>query len=193
MNHQNCVHLKSWQKSLAFLRWKYTISSISGKNLTNQGKRLLIGATYANVRSWDILRKKRRRLFDRVHKDSKWQKLFSRGHYNDYWFIYLWGSFVETISLFTGGWRRKRRGGDGLGLDLWVELCTPPKYWHSTSPVVETKVLNPTLQTLTFQPGCFIARPTVVCTRSSQITGNCLDFHSLMDSLQRKVVNGWGV
>ena len=56
--------------------------------------------------------------------------------------------------------------GTGWGLDLWVELCTPPKYWHSTSPVVETKVLHPTLQTLTFQPGCFIARPTVVCTRS---------------------------
>ena len=119
------------------------IFSISGKNLSKQEKRLLIGATYANARSWDIRRKKRPRLFDRVHKDSKWQKLFSRGHYNDYWFIYLWGSFVETISLFTG--RRKRRGGDGLGLDLWVELCTPPKYWHSTSPVqlVETKVLNP--------------------------------------------------
>ena len=169
----NCIHespeLKSWQKSLAFLRWKYTISSISGKNLTNQEKRLLIGATYANVRSWDIRRKKRPRLFDRVHKDSKWQKLFSRGHYNDYWFIYLWGSFVETISLFTGGAAEEKKGeweGTGWGLDLWVELCTPPKYWHSTSPVVETKVLHPTLQTLTFQPGCFIARPTVVCTRS---------------------------
>ena len=102
------------------------------------------------------------------------------------------------VGLFRGNYffvhgQEKKEGGDGLGLDLWVELCTPPKYWHSTSPVlVETKVLNP-VQTLTFQPGCFIAGPTVVCARSSQITVNCLHFHSLMGSLRRKVVNGRSV
>ena len=53
------------------------------------------------------------------------------------------------VGLFRGNYffvhgQEKKEGGDGLGLDLWVELCTPPKYWHSTSPVlVETKVLNP--------------------------------------------------
>ena len=76
--------------------------------------------------------KKRPLPFDRVHKDSKWQKLFSRGHYHDYWFIYLCGSFVETISLFTG--RRKRRvGGRFMGQ---LVHQTPPKYWHSNSVVV---------------------------------------------------------
>lgn len=100
--------------------------------------------------------KKRPLPFDRVHKDSKWQKLFSRGHYHDYWFIYLCGSFVETISLFTG--RRKRRvGGRFMGQ---LVHQTPPKYWHSNSVVVvvlwRQKSSTPG-ETLTFQPGRFIA------------------------------------
>ena len=50
----------------------------------------------------------------------------------NYWFIYLCGSFVETISLFTG--RRKRRvGGRFMGQ---LVHGTPPKYWHSNSVVV---------------------------------------------------------
>ena len=129
------------------------ISSISGKNSTNREKRLLIGATYANVRSWDIWRKKTLRLFDRVHKDSKWQKLFSRGHYNDYWFIYLWGSSWKLFLCSRAGGEK----GGREGLDLWGDLCThssqilafhltsggrdkspqpPSKHWHSSLVVL---------------------------------------------------------
>ena len=83
--------------------------------------------------------------------------------------VHLFVGLFRGNYFFVHGGQEEKKGeweGTGWGLDLWVELCTPPKYWHSTSPVVETKVLHPTLQTLTFQPGCFIARPTVVCTRS---------------------------
>ena len=66
------------------------------------------------------LGKKTLRLFDRVHKDSKWQKLFSRGHYNDYWFIYLWGSSWKLFLCSRAGGEK----GGREGLDLWGELCT---------------------------------------------------------------------
>ena len=121
------------------------------------------------------LEKKRPLPFDRVHKDSKWQKLFSRGHYHDYWFIYLCGSFVETISLFTG--RRKRRvGGRFMGQ---LVHQTPPKYWHSNSVVVvvlwRQKCSTPgniDIPTWAF----YCLRPTVVSARCSPITLNCLPF-----------------
>ena len=102
------------------------------------------------------LEKKRPLPFDRVHKDSKWQKLFSRGHYHDYWFIYLCGSFVETISLFTG---RRKRGGWG---EIYGSTCAPrllpnigiPTQWWWWC--CGDKSPQP-LETLTFQPGRFIA------------------------------------
>ena len=89
------------------------------------------------------LEKKRPLPFDRVHKDSKWQKLFSRGHYHDYWFIYLCGSFVETISLFTG---RRKRGGWG---EIYGSTCARDSsqilafQLSGGGGAVETKVLNP--------------------------------------------------
>ena len=101
------------------------------------------------------LEKKRPLPFDRVHKDSKWQKLFSRGHYHDYWFIYLCGSFVETISLFTG---RRKRGGWG---EIYGSTCAPVSsqilafQLSGGGGAVETKAQP--LETLTFQPGRFIA------------------------------------
>ena len=84
--------------------------------------------------------KKRPLPFDRVHRDSKWQKLFSRGHYNDYWFIYLWGSFVETISLFTGR-RKRRRGRVRVGVRFMGRVVHSSQIlaFHLT----KTKVLNP--------------------------------------------------
>ena len=99
--------------------------------------------------------KKRPLPFDRVHKDSKWQKLFSRGHYHDYWFIYLCGSFVETISLFTG---RRKRGGWG---EIYGSTCARDSsqilafQLSGGGGAVETKAQP--LETLTFQPGRFIA------------------------------------
>ena len=99
--------------------------------------------------------KKRPLPFDRVHKDSKWQKLFSRGHYHDYWFIYLCGSFVETISLFTG---RRKRGGWG---EIYGSTCALDSsqilafQLSGGGGAVETKAQP--LETLTFQPGRFIA------------------------------------
>ena len=89
------------------------------------------------------LEKKRPLPFDRVHKDSKWQKLFSRGHYHDYWFIYLCWSFVETISLFTG---RRKRGGWG---EIYGSTCALDSsqilafQLSGGGGAVETKVLNP--------------------------------------------------
>ena len=101
------------------------------------------------------LEKKRPLPFDRVHKDSKWQKLFSRGHYHDYWFIYLCGSFVETISLFTG---RRKRGGWGEIYGSTCALVSSQILAFQLSGgggAVETKAQP--LETLTFQPGRFIA------------------------------------
>ena len=155
----------TWNRDKNLGMEKYTISSISGKNSTNQEKRLLIGGTYANVRSWDIRAKKRLRLFDRVHKDSKWQKLVSRGHYKDYWFIYLWGSFVETISLFTGGGEKGGRGRVGVRfMGRVVQHSSQILAFHLTSGGDKSPQPQQ-VQTLTFQPGCFIAGPTVVCAR----------------------------
>ena len=155
----------TWNRDKNLGMEKYTISSISGKNSTNQEKRLLIGGTYANVRSWDIRAKKQLRLFDRVHKDSKWQKLVSRGHYKDYWFIYLWGSFVETISLFTGGGEKGGRGRVGVRfMGRVVQHSSQILAFHLTSGGDKSPQPQQ-VQTLTFQPGCFIAGPTVVCAR----------------------------
>ena len=118
------------------------------------------------------LEKKRPLPFDRVHKDSKWQKLFSRGHYHDYWFIYLCESFVETISLFTG--RRKRRvGGRFMGQ---LVHQTPPKYWHSNS-VVGWRQKSSTPGNIDIPTWAFYCLgPTVVSARCSAITLNCLPF-----------------
>ena len=120
--------------------------------------------------------KKRPLPFDRVHKDSKWQKLFSRGHYHDYWFIYLCGSFVETISLFTG--RRKRR----FGREIYGSTCALDSsqilafQLSGGGGAVETKVLttprNIDIPTWAF----YCLRPTVVSARCSPITLNCLPF-----------------
>ena len=81
--------------------------------------------------------------------------------------------FVETLSLFTGR-RRKRRGG--VGLRFMGRVVLPPKYWHSTSPVLwrqkSSTPGNIDIPTWAF----YCLRPTVVSARCSPITLNCLPF-----------------
>ena len=101
--------------------------------------------------------------------------------------------FVETISLFTGGGEKGGRGRVGVRfMGRVVQHSSQILAFHLTSGGDKSPQPQQ-VQTLTFQPGCFIAGPTVVCARSSQITVNCLHFHFLMGSLQRNIVNGKGV
>ena len=122
------------------------------------------------------LEKKRPLPFDRVHKDSKWQKLFSRGHYHDYWFIYLCGSFVETISLFTG---RRKRGGWG---EIYGSTCAPDSsqilaFQLSGGVVGLWRQKSSTPGNIDIPTWAFYCLgPTVVSARCSSITLNCLPF-----------------
>ena len=105
---------------------------------------------------------------------------------------FICGSLSWKLFLCS---RAGEKGGRGrVGVRFMGRVVHPSQIlaFHLTSASGD-KSPQPLLQTLTFQPGCFIAGPTVVCARSSQITVNCLHFHSLMGSLRRKVVNGRSV
>ena len=116
--------------------------------------------------------KKRPLPFDRVHKDSKWQKLFSPGHYSDYWFIYLWKLFL--CSRAAG----EKEGEGTPWFEIYGSSCAPSQIlaFHLTS-AVETKVLSNPSEHSHSSLVVLLSDPLV---GSVQITGNCLDFHSLM-------------
>ena len=115
--------------------------------------------------------KKRPLPFDRVHKDSKWQKCSPE--------------VITTIigSFICAGLSWKRflcsQAGEkgGLGGDLWVNLCTrllpnigiPTQWWWRQKCSTPGNIDIPTW-------AFYCLRPTVVSARCSPITLNCLPF-----------------
>ena len=123
---------------------------------TKREKWLLIGSTYANARSWDILQRRK----GPSHLTESIKTLNGKSCSPE---------VITTIigSFICAGLSWKRflcsRAGEkgGLGGDLWVNLCTrllpnigiPTQWWWWCCG---DKSPQP-LETLTFQPGRFIA------------------------------------
>ena len=143
---------------------------------TKGEKWLLIGSTYANAWSWDILQRRK----GPSHLTESIKTLNGKSCSPEV-ITTIIGSFIcagLSWKLFLCSQAGEKEGVWGRFMGQLVHQ-TPPKYWHSNSVVVvvvwRQKCSTPgniDIPTWAF----YCLQPTVVSARCSAITLNCLPF-----------------